>query len=118
MHTVLLYIFCRKAMENLKMYNLDAIDPIRKLFGLPPAPKSPAAPRATSPALPTNLSTEAEQIEEEYIGTGQQQHMILEKETKNGSKEDMNEPATTQSGAADKRLEKELARLGIFVSIR
>jgi hypothetical protein len=37
----------RKATESLKLYNLDEMTPIRKLFGLAPPPQLPPAPTQT-----------------------------------------------------------------------
>jgi hypothetical protein len=37
----------RKATESLKLYNLDEMTPIRKLFGLPPPTQPPPAPTHT-----------------------------------------------------------------------
>jgi hypothetical protein len=83
------------------MYKLDEINPIRKLFGLPPT-----QPRASEPA-PANP---ARFLTEDFVlQTGEDQG--TEEEEGGGV-------VSLSSGPKDKKLEKELAALGIFVEIR
>ncbi len=105
----------RKATESLKLYNLDEMTPIRKLFGLPPppAPPSPSHTDHLNPGGSAQTPQEdsaAEEEEERTEEEGMEEDMVME---------DMKKEMKSMSpGSADKKLEKELAALGIIVQIR
>ncbi len=102
----------RKATESLKLYNLDEMTPIRKLFGLPPPTQPPPAPTHIGDLNPggSAQNSAAEEEEERTEEEGMEEDMVMEDMKK--------EMKSLSPGSADKKLEKELAALGIIVQIR
>ena len=98
------------------MYNLDAIDPLRKLFGLAPVPKPVRSPRGTTPGLAVDLCMAADEalLVDNERQEEEEEDMIKGVEVK----KEMETRPGPQASSVDKGLEKELAALGIFVKIR